>query len=497
LTPLISKVYTGKYRNEKGLEIDISKGSFAFELYSEYWNKTHVIMKSTQCGISLRNQLSIIESSLKVNGALSNFTILPTDSIKNRYVDRFNEVIANSSFKQSVKDVDNKSNKKIDGTLNTFVYSYAENQFYEFPADRIVYEEIDVCDQDNIKKAKGRLGYSLYGIEIKVSNPTILNFGIHSEYLNSDQREWHIKCEACGHWINPDFFKHVVKDGYVMDKEFEMGVSEPKCFCDKCGRVFNPRSAGEWIRKEPKKLLAGFHINKMFSGRTNLSELVLNWKEGLTNESKMQYFYNSDLGLPFTSSGQKITKELIDSCVHSDYILDKSNKAPCVMGVDVGKVFHCVIMTPDFKILYIGHIQDTEELLRTAQEYNVRVGVIDAMPEIRTVSQIQGRHAGFFKCSYQQMKEPMRLNGAKREISVDRTAHMDTVKENFVKGRYILPANASSLDNGDFYSHLQSSTRIVQENSAKWVETSADHYFHALAYCTLANQMWIYINKLK
>jgi hypothetical protein len=95
------------------------------------------------------------------------------------------------------------------------------------------------------------------------------------------------------------------------------------------------------------------------------------------------------------------------------------------------------------------------------------------------------------------MKEPMRLNGAKREISVDRTAHMDTVKENFVKGRYILPANASSLDNGDFYSHLQSSTRIVQENSAKWVETSADHYFHALAYCTLANQMWIYINKLK
>ena len=48
----------------------------------------------------------------------------------------------------------------------------------------------------------------------------------------------------------------------------------------------------------------------------------------------------------------------------------------------------------------------------------------------------------------------------------------------------------------DFYSHIESSTRVVKDERAVWVELGDDHLLHALAYATIAGSLWTYVQNI-
>jgi hypothetical protein len=65
-------------------------------------------------------------------------------------------------------------------------------------ADKVVNDELDEMDPRAPIIAAKRLGHSLIAERLDISTPTYAGRGIHARWLESDQREWHIRCEGCG-----------------------------------------------------------------------------------------------------------------------------------------------------------------------------------------------------------------------------------------------------------------------------------------------------------
>jgi hypothetical protein len=259
------------------------------------------------------------------------------------------------------------------------------------------------------------------------------------------------------------------------------------------------KKEGEWIAENPKSLNKGYFINKLFSGNVPLSEIYEGYKDALNDDSALARFYNDDLGLSYTPAGSKIALEMILGCIDKEYkrFPDSYNEKLCFMGIDVGTKLHCTILDTDNRLVYAGGLRTKDDILDIAKRYNVRIGVIDALPEIRLVHELQSEITNLFRCLYLQGHEFSKTKIESRTISVDRTSALDTVKTNFVKGVYKLPLNIETVDNKDFVNHLQNSTRIIDldGNRSKWVDTGPDHYFHSLSYCNLAGSLMVHLSR--
>lgn len=391
-----------------------------------------------------------------------------------------------------------------EGTI-VFAGSNTPNAFVEYPADELIIDELDRCDQDNLEMANERLSASLEKRIIKVSNPTFDNYGIDYDFQKSDKKYWFVPCDHCGKWIQPDFFKHVVRqdsagDYHVIDDDYnaEEGV-DARAICHHCHKPFDRFAPGEWVA-ETKSQISGYHISKMFSSTNTMNELIDRFEKGLINDTAMQRFHNGDLGMPFVALGTKITESMLDDCA-SDYNMpDHATKEWAgVMGVDVGKMFHIRInqVTEDnrLKAVYIGSVQHPEQVIELAMRYRVRVGVIDAMPETRISKAIASRIPSMFLCYFQDVKR-MTLDYATKQVAINRTELLDTVKEAIADQKIILPRNVRSIP--EYYEHMTASNRILLDDRYSkltdkdtpryaWIHGSKpDHLFLAEAYAVLA-----------
>lgn len=488
------KQYLLGIKNEKNHKITIPKGSFLYDIYFKLWDYPSLAFrKSTQSGISTWANITSFEHAKPENDSKNTFYMLPVESTKNRYLSRVDEVIANNDYlKSGIGNVDNKSIKKYHNAILNYVYC-APSQLVEFPADILIIDEIDEMT-DDWSRAYGRLGFSKYRYVRKIGNPTIPKAPIDDAYINSTQSKWNVKHD-CGHWILPDYFKHIADiEGNTYDRNFT-GYNELLAICHMCGKPIDFKSSGEWVKTYDDRKTIGIHINKLFSGNTPLIDLHNNHKEGLVNESKMTSFMNNDLGLPHVSSGQKINSDMLNRCIDATYTMPDTYDNPALMGIDVGKVLHTVIMSSDYRLLFVGELQNENDVLILARQYNVRIGVIDAMPELRLVDKILSSHAGFFKCRYMyNTAKPYDAKPINRQVSIDRTFALDLVKENVLKQTYKFPMNIASVK--DFYSHIESLTRVVKDDRSIWIEQGADHLAHSLVYATLAGSLWTYINNI-
>jgi hypothetical protein len=449
-----------------------------------------VVIKSTQNGISEYLIARAIFNAMNNKNVLY---VLPTDVIKARFVGgRFNQTVEYSNYyKQKIKELDSASMKSFGGIIN-LIGSNAPASFTEFVANDVIVDELDRCNQQNIQMATERQSSIKDKTIIKVSNPTILNFGIDKEWQKSDKKLWHIKCE-CGNNFHPDFFKHVLakvndNEYYILDKEWDsQSDRDIYLICDKCGKPVDRFSQGEWVKQRESKI-SGYHISKLFSTEVTLKEIVDKFNEGLTNDTVMQRFYNADLGLPFTSSGAKITEEMLDKCIE-DYVLLDECSDPCIIGIDVGNECHIVISKPienKLQVIWIGFVREEQEIIDILRRYNIIIGVIDAGPESRMARRLVASFKSMFMCFYNHSSKVDNVNPKTKIISTDRTSSLDGVKERVLLKTILLPKNARSIQG--FYNQMTSSVRIFDEERQvyNWVETGADHYFHAMNYMQLA-----------
>lgn len=469
-----------------------------------------VYMKSTQCGIS---EALLIKTFDELELGRDIFYVLPTDNLKNRFVqNRFNRSVKFTPYYQKLKD-DTKSTESVslktygDGVV-AFAGSNTPVPFTEFPADTYVVDEKDQCDQKHLLMGEERLGHADSPRRIYVSNPTIEEFGIHLDFKDSSMSEWFIKCSSCGKYIHPDFMVHVVKqvednEYIVLDNDWDgSGFVDAKPICEHCNRPFDRFVDGEWVDYK-KSHIFGTHISQMFSSSVSINEQVDKFSKAISNPTKMERFYNSCLGLPYTSEGAKISQSLLYSCI-GDHIINESwgassmvNKDDVVvMGVDVGTKLHITIgkLTPDKKviILFIGFRSDIREIMSLIKVFRVKMGVIDGNPERRlSVKFISALKTGFM-CFYGQVKQQI-VDMKNKSITIDRTESLDGVLEGFITKNIILPKNMAHLP--EFMEHMTASTRVYNEDKQlyQWVCSGADHLFHSMNYLLIARRLILMI----
>jgi hypothetical protein len=403
------------------------------------------------------------------------------------------------------------------GIIN-FVGSNSEVEFISYPADALYTDEVDKCNQKNLEMAPDRLDHSDYKYKRDIGNPSIENWGIDKLYRESTQALWVTKCQHCGKQQPFNFFENIVRQESETHFVLRGGTKlKPQIICinKKCEKQLDRYAGGEYVHKYPKLEKKGVRISQIFSANVPLSKLVRTFYKSIGNPIKTQLFYNSKLGLPYSSEGSKITfNTLQESTKNAGYILSLNEKKHAVrakrlyVGIDVGKYYNIVgrELLPDGtkrKLAFLGKTTSTKQIIKWMKIIKPKVIVIDKNPETREVERMKLELSKMFSCTYSFGKTFLDTNKKsqeykkEREVKIGRTFLLDCVKSDFSNGIMINPSNAINLDNeemedyGEYYSQMLSSTRIFNEDNGRmeWRESGADHYFHAEAYCYMAQQI--------
>ena len=470
------------------------------------------VKKSTQGGYTEFLIARALNEAIEGRGV---FYVMPTFSLISRFVkNRIDRTIQNTPYyRNQIRDQEGKistsmSLKHIGKGSIAFIGSNSTAGFTEFPADTLIIDELDECDQSALGMAEERLSASKSPRIIKIGNPSLQEFGIDSEFLKSDKKEWHIKC-GCGEWIKPDFFVHVIEevdngDYIIRDESWTQDSNRDiSMICHKCKKPLNRFDPGEWV-SETESQTSGYHVSKLFSTNMKMQRIVERFQEGLKDDSKLQRFYNGDLGLAYTAKGSKLDYELLNAC-RADYIMPSTSTLPCVMGVDVGTVCNVIIaeISPDKRLrtVYIGEASEEQDIINLYRQYNCKVACIDAMPEKRMSKKLSSVLRGMFVVYYGDVKVE-KINVNDKVIVVDRTATLDGVREAILLQTVILPKNADKLSPlrpdgaSEFYYQMTTSVRVYDDEKQKyfWREgTSPDHFFHAMNYLLIAKRILIQV----
>lgn len=497
--PIFARAKT-YHRTHKNQRIEIKPGSYLEAIYKDKATGL-VIIKSTQCGISEYLLCRVIYRSDIGRAVLY---VLPTDSLKNQFVsERVNKsVMFSPQYKQLAKNMDKRmteslSMKQFGKGVIVFTGSNSANAFVSYPADDIVVDEYDTCDQVNLEMAPERQAASKDKTTAEVGNPTFPKFGIDAKIRLSDNKFWKIKCQSCGERITPDYFEHIVdyqgNDIYtIRDQSFDWESDRDILPICKCGKPFDRFLPGEWVPTQ-KSDISGYNISKMFSSTVTMRELVQRHMRGLESPGALQRFYNGDLGRACLTAGTSLTRESVEACIETG--LEPWHGESCIAGVDVGSVCNIVIGQPyadgKIKIVWAGtsRADEAQDLADILKKFNVRFFVIDAMPETRfskKVIALMSRRG--LMCHYAGDKSDIAVSLEKSQVSANRTMALDAVKEGFTLGNVILPPAVRAVEG--FFDQLTNSIRSYDEdkNAYYWVETGPDHYFHAFAYLWLAKR---------
>jgi hypothetical protein len=381
-----------------------------------------------------------------------------------------------------LQDTDSANIKKI---WNAFLYLRGMKSrigLKSIPVDFIVFDEMDEASQAAVDMAMERMSHSQFREILKLSNPTLPDYGIDKAFQETDQRYWLLKCEKCG-------------ESTCMEDTF------PKCLlevqgrviraCRKCQGELNP-SIGEWVAKHPSVTeKRGYSYSQLFSHFVNPADILHQFR----TTNNLTEFYNLKLGMAYVESTNRLTvQEVLSLC--GDEGIASSDPGPCSMGVDQGKLLHVVIGRREWqragKILHIGEYQAWEELDRLMKNFNVSRCVTDALPETRNARAFAERHKGKVFLSYysEHQKSGSKWNEGDLTVHSNRTESMDASQVEIQKSRITLPRECDILR--EFAEHCANTAKKLEEDEETgskryvYVKLGPDHFRHALNYEAMA-----------
>ncbi len=164
-----------------------------------------------------------------------------------------------------IRETDSANIKRV---WNAFLYlrgMKSRSGLKSVPIDFIVFDELDEAPQTAIDMAMERMAHSEFKEVLKLSNPTLPDFGIDRAFQETDQRHWLLRCEKCGEFTDlierfSDCLLEV--DGKVIRA------------CCKCKAELNP-AIGKWVAKKPSITdKRGYHYSRLFSQFVDPAEIL-------------------------------------------------------------------------------------------------------------------------------------------------------------------------------------------------------------------------------
>lgn len=482
--------------NSRGNRLSFEDRSYLVQIYEDQFPNI-VYMKAAQMGLSERalSEAVWIPEQLGMNvlytfpasSQLQDFTQARLDPIfqHSKYL---NEVHQKSS--DGVQKIEL---KKIGKGHIYFRGSQNEKQIISIDADAVFLDERDRFLATSVPFIDKRTLASSLRWRRELSTPTKPGMGIHASYMNSDQRVWQVPCSKCGKWQEIDFFKN------IDHKTFDV-----KCVDKECDGFLDRLGPGRWHALKPEKSneCHGYKISGIYNPRTSVKEMVDSYYKALNNSiSDLEQFYNQTLGEPFSIDGQKLEVDDLDAC-KADFLMPVNIKG-CYAGADVGSVINMQVSVPygenKARIVWAGTVNhffgpnDSVEYIM--EKFDIRLLVIDKFPEQRKVAELVAKYPGrVYAATYPTAKfsidQYVIWDDIIHEVKLDRTISLDYLVNDIQNKRQELPSNIMMVDN--YYDQMCSSVRVNVKNErtneviAKWIEGSADHYFHTANYDRIA-----------
>lgn len=408
-------------------------------------------------------------------------------------------------------DVQNVGHKRA-GSTNLYIRgSNARSGLKSIPVGLLILDELDEMTQENIPLAMERLMGQIERYDIKLSTPTIPDYGINYYFESSTQDHYSFPCPACSRWIELKFPDSLVVMG---ESDADPNVQKSYLICTECNATLhhedkiNFMKKAKWIPQFPGRTEQGFYINQLYSMHLPPSVVARAFHNAKKDPAAEQELYNSKGGMPHIVAGARITDTMIDKCIGNYRMLDFNRSGLVTMGVDVGsRVIHVEIDNwqlggysgPDLnayatcQVLAHLEVAEFEDLDKLMYDFAVRFCVIDSQPERRKALEFANRfHGRVYLCRY-----PVGINGRNVSLSsddesiinVDRTSWLDLSLGRFKNGTIVLPSNTTL----EYKQHIKAQVRIPKKdangNPVTRYETPgnrADHYGHARNYAEIA-----------
>jgi len=445
--------------------------------------------------------------------------VLPTASNAQDFSQaRFGAALSESPYLQDIFTATNKVSLKQAGSTNFYIRgSRGDSNLKSVPASLLILDEYDEFDQKAVGLALERLSGQLEKEVWFVSTPTIPNFGVHKEYLDTTMEHFMFPCPHCGkqtELIFPECLE------IVGESANDPRIRESFLKCKECGHKLDHEAKPEFLSKakwartnesgHPSR--RGFHVNQLYSMTVAPWEIATAYFKGCIDDQSNKEFHNSKLGLPFVGDGAQVTDDQIAHCMSNHSINDaRPQRADrlITLGYDQGKQAFCSVVewfitdikdplpTARAKLLGMFKWDQNSRGMTDAEiamvEFQVLSGVVDADPEIglaRNFARKFRKHVHL--CRYRRGVTGNEMSISDEQTgaaiaTVDRTNWMSQTLAMFKTGRIELPRETST----EFKEHIKAAVSTWRkdedgQNVAHYVSTGPDHFLHSLVYATVA-----------
>lgn len=450
-------------------------------------NHPHQVeMKAAQMGLTSKAMLKVSHGA-RYGGYRGILYLFPSKTdIIDFAKSRVNPLIEDNpdTLGKWIRDTDSANIKRI---WNSFLYLRGMNSrigLKSIPVDLTIFDELDEAPPFAVDMAMERMGHSEFKEVLKLSNPTLPDYGIDKAFQETDQRYWLLKCEKCGEYTClEDTFPDCLKDvnGRVIRA------------CMKCHAELNP-SIGQWVAKCPGVTdKRGYHFSQLFSHYVDPADILHQFR----TTNNLTDFYNLKVGVAFVEATNRLSIQDVLSLCGSEGI-SSQDKGPCFMGVDQGKELHIVIGKKHDqktgKIVYLGILKDWTELDALMKNFRVERCVTDALPETRNARAFAERHKGKVFLNYynQHQKGSCRWDEKELIVSCNRTESLDASHREISERLIALPKECEITRT--FGEHLHNVAKRLEEDEETgskryvYVKLGPDHFRHAFNYEAMARQ---------
>lgn len=488
-----------------------------------------IVIKSAQMGISEMSARIALAMGNLIDGFSTIYTLPSALAAQNFMKTRIDPVIESSPYLREAvsSSVDNTSIKKFGESYLYLKGAQVDSQAISVPADMLIGDEVDNSNPDVLTLFESRLIHSRYQWKIKLSTPSIPNYGIDLMFKLS-RRHIHLsKCQCCNHWFEPSYFDHVrIPDfkGDIRDIAKSTFANpnfrwqEAYVACPHCGA---PADLGEhnrnWVCENPSDnyVAAGFKVSPFSCPNIILPSALV---KSSVEYKRKQDFYNQRLGMALEDKESTLTADELKACLIRDYV--STGMFPYVMGLDMGSECYCTVaaIMPDGQLVIVfkeriplfNVVKRRKEI---ATKWRVRMCVVDHGPYTETVHRMQQGDARVFAGVYVEGKKSVEIYKVKeiekdkeegvealKQVNISRNKAFDYVMGEIREGRVHMVAE-QGVEDGEisdedlmWVAHCQDMKRVREfvgdELVFVWQKVSGeDHYHHSLLYTVIASKM--------
>lgn len=478
------------------------------------------VKKCSQIGLTevqIRKYLAILTRSTAINGIFS----LPNEKMFTKvYNGRIKPILeADNVFNppSATKPTRSKDQIQIRDSFG-YITACTEGDATSISADFLFHDELDLSPQEIIALYQSRLQGSDMQMTQSFSTPSFVNFGIDKNYGLTDQREYFVKCDSCGHHQVPRFepkFIHLKDFPFDIEKFDDLtaqdiaglDLEDAHVRCERCSSRLDLSDASkrEWVALYPTRTnFRGYQVRPFSTHRIRPAYIFAQLAQ-YQERNYLRGFYNTVLGEEYTAADAKIQRSDIEACMAkgNSQIPDVSLDTPCYIGIDVGMTCHITISYDDYEgqthwVLFetIPAAYLESRVMELAKIYNLVSGTIDRFPYTtdadslrdatrKVIMPVQYRGQAALSPVFEPDTKVISHYSANNTIALDAVKNMISNKRCSISGytghREMLITHLTDMVRND---------SPDQDDMGTWLKTSGnDHYMHSMAFNLLARRV--------